>query len=162
MLSPLRLGAQYELMRRYPNLPEPAEVVWVPPPPEPNFRIDDLLDFSNSELCDDEVVSDGGEEEGTKEGCGDVSIEFKVERSAGKSQEVSEQAATSGLCVPVSDLPLFLMCCVGLFTHVCTKGSVCMCMRICVCVCAQLGQHAVYIFLSWRAEVSLRVCLLFG
>lgn len=104
MLSPLRLGAQYELLRRYPNLPEPAEVVWVPPPPEPNFRIDDLLDFSNSELCDDEVVSDGGEEEGTKEGCGDVSIEFKVERSAGKSQEVSEQAATSGLCVPSDEL----------------------------------------------------------
>eukprot|EP00250_Pteridium_aquilinum_P035705 c9846_g1_i2 orf=1-1053(-) len=108
MVLPFRLGAQYDLLRRYSNpLPEPAEAVWVPSPLETNFRIDDLLDFSNSELCD-EFTSDGAGEEASKEANssrGDGSIELKVERSSsGMGQEMSEQAVTSGLCVPSDEL----------------------------------------------------------
>eukprot|EP00250_Pteridium_aquilinum_P035704 c9846_g1_i1 orf=963-1457(-) len=138
MVLPFRLGAQYDLLRRYSNpLPEPAEAVWVPSPLETNFRIDDLLDFSNSELCD-EFTSDGAGEEASKEANssrGDGSIELKVERSSsGMGQEMSEQAVTSGLCVPVRDL-LFFVC-----VHIrVSLMCVCMCLWLYVLVCVPVG-----------------------
>ncbi|KAI5082226.1 hypothetical protein GOP47_0001969 [Adiantum capillus-veneris] len=102
MLSPLRFGVHHELMRKHPHPPEPSEP-WVPPTPEPNFRIDDLLDFSNGELCDE---FDEEEEEQLKEGnssCGDGGIELKADRCV--AQEESQQlATTSGLCVPSDEL----------------------------------------------------------
>lgn len=103
MLSPLRLGTHHELLRRYPSSPEPVEAVFVPPPPEPNFQVDDLLDFSNGELCDAEVTCDRGDEEAVKEAnfsCNHRSIELKIESGIGESQA----SATSGLCVPSAEL----------------------------------------------------------
>ncbi|MCO5609116.1 hypothetical protein L7F22_063338 [Adiantum nelumboides] len=101
MLSPLRFGVHHELMRKLPLPTEPSEP-WMPLTPEPNFRIDDLLDFSNGELCDEFEVQD---QEEFKEGnlnCGDGGSELKADRCV--AQESQQQATTSGLCVPSDEL----------------------------------------------------------
>ena len=69
LLSPISLGAQsyYDSLRRFHKLPEAEETPWLPPPPESNFRIDDLLDFSNESVCGFEEYAEEDEEEEEEE-----------------------------------------------------------------------------------------------